>query len=274
MKFVYWNVKQQALVHEVSELIVETNCDIVAFAEMDDSTCDQIHHNLIENMAIDCALIPTPGCDRIKIFTIGQSAQVWLLNQDRYHSLLKVNETGNEFIVGFVHFPSKLHHSLDQLRRVSEKLCLQLVQEETNHSNLKALIMGDFNSDPFESPMVSFTGMGATNGVDCSQRGEVTRDGEKRRLFYNPMWTLYSTYKDRPGSHNYSRLGEDVVSWHFLDQVLIRPELIANFNFDSLKLISRTTNYDYLNRNQKPKLSDHLPLMCELSFTGGAHGTI
>ncbi len=154
-------------------------------------------------------------------------------------------------------FPRKKRiHMSDHIGLIEEKL----------HSIVNSMLIGDFNVDPFEMPMISFSGMSATNGLACSRREEVTRAGEKTKLFYNPMWTLYSPYKDRPGSHRYSRLGEDVVSWHFLDQVIIRPTLIDSFKFESLKLINGTENYNYLNRNQTPYLSDHLPLMCEIVF--------
>ncbi|WP_320153152.1 hypothetical protein [uncultured Tolumonas sp.] len=114
--------------------------------------------------------------------------------------------------------------------------------------------------------MISFYGMGASNGIDCSQRDTITCSGESNRLFYNPMWTLYSSNKDFPGTHKYARTGEDVVSWHFLDQVIIRPSLIEKFSFDSLSIITNTTQYKFTNKNNKPSLSDHLPIKCELAL--------
>ncbi len=264
MKLLFWNINNKSLTNEVAELILESNCDICAFAEMGDETYKGIINNLQESNNIDCYPYPTPGCDRIKIIIAGQVDEISLLNQHKYYSLIKVRKNEHEFILGFVHFPSKFHHSLDELRRASETLCDQIIFEEKMHSIADSIIIGDFNVDPFEMPMVSFSGMGATNGLACSNREEVTRGGEKTRLFYNPMWTLYSLYKDRPGTHRYSRLGEDVVSWHFLDQVVIRPTLIDNFQLESLKMVKGTENYNYLNNNQTPVMSDHLPLSCEL----------
>ena len=72
--------------------------------------------------------------------------------------------------------------------------------------------------------------------------------------------------KERPGTHRYVRLGEDVVSWHFLDQVIIRPSVVDKFKFESLRLCYGTENYSYLNSNHAPTLSDHLPIMCELEY--------
>lgn len=266
MKFLFWNLQNKPLIEEAAELVIESKCDICAFSEISDGTLDNVVKLLFKKYKIECSPYLTPGCDRIKIIIIGRDENISLLNQHKYYSLIKISKNDHNLIAGFVHFPSKLHHSPDELRRASEILRKQLILEENLHAIADSLIMGDFNVDPFEMPMVSFSGMSATNGIDCSRREKVTRGGEDTRLFYNPMWTLYSSYKDRPGGYKYSRLGEDVVSWHFLDQVLIRPTLIDTFMFESLRLINGTENYNYLNTNQAPSLSDHLPLMCEIEY--------
>ncbi|MDA3788991.1 MAG: hypothetical protein PF503_10945 [Desulfobacula sp.] len=266
MKFLFWNMKNRPLVKEVAELIIESKCDICTFSEITDETLDQVTKLLFEKYNIEYYRYPTPGCERVKLIVTGQVEKISLLNQHKYYSLIKICRDNQKLIIGFVHFPSKFHHHPDELRRASEILRNQIFIEEKKHAINDSMVMGDFNVDPFEKPMVSFSGMGATNGIACSRREMVTRSGESNRLFYNPMWTLYSSYKDRPGSHRYNRLGEDVVSWHFLDQVLIRPTLIDKFKFEALMLIKGTKNYNYLNANQSPNLSDHLPLMCEIEY--------
>lgn len=265
MKFLFWNIQKKQLIKEVVELIGESKCDICAFCEISDNTYDQIIITLKE-AGVECSACPTPGCERIKIIIIGNLNQITLLNQHKYYSLIKIHKENTELIVGFVHFPSKREHTLDELRRAAELLSNQVDTEEQRHFTSNSMLMGDFNVDPFEMPMISFSGISATNGWECSRRTKVTRGGEKTKLFYNPMWTLYSCYQERPGSHKYIRSGDDVVSWHFLDQVIIRPTLIDDFKFESLKLIHGTKSYNYLNRNNAPKLSDHLPLICEIEF--------
>ncbi|MBF4349238.1 hypothetical protein EAY19_24650, partial [Vibrio anguillarum] len=94
----------------------------------------------------------------------------------------------------------------------------------------------------------------------------VTSVGESKSLFYNPMWSLYSTMKDKPGGHKYSRLEDDVVSWHMLDQVIMRPSMVEYFDFDELKIVDSTLLGTLVNRNGKPSLSDHLPLVCKFNL--------
>lgn len=264
MKLLFWNTNKRPLVEEIAELISERDCCIYAFAEVSEETIDNVVILLNERYDIACAQYDTPGCERIRLIVRISTTKVSLLNQHKYYSLIKVKISNQFIIVGFVHFPSKYSHSHDEIRRASELLCSNIAIEEERYGIDESIVIGDFNVDPFEMPMISFTGMGATNGIACSKRGVVTRSEERRKLFYNPMWVLYSKNKERPGSFKYSRLGEDVVSWHFLDQVVIRPSLIESFDFESLELIEGSENFNYLNRNMAPALSDHIPLTCQL----------
>jgi len=266
VKILFWNTQKKPLASEITELIAEEDCDIAAFCETDEKTVVdaigalEIQHNRTYLFQT------TPGCDRIKVILKKEINGITLLNQHKYFSLMKLTKPGKELIIGFVHLPSKMHHSLDEIRRASELLNCQIQEEEAAHGINDSLIMGDFNVDPFEMPMISFTGMSATNSIDCMNKDVITRAEESKRLFYNPMWSLYSSHSERPGSHKFRRFGEDVINWHFLDQVIIRPSLINKFDFKALKLIFNTTSFMFTNRNGRPVASDHLPISCEVEF--------
>ncbi|NOQ63685.1 MAG: hypothetical protein GQ582_04170, partial [Methyloprofundus sp.] len=203
----------------------------------------------------------------ITIIVVGD-LNISLLNQDRYFSLVKIKGKNRELIAGFVHFPSKREYGLESLGKFFGDFRRQLVDEEVLYDAQDSIVIGDFNVNPFEQPMISFHSMGATNGQYCSQRN-LTVGNESNSLFYNPMWTLYAAHKERPGGFRYAKTSNNVLAWHFLDQVIIRPSLIECFNFDLLVVIKNTTTFNYLNRNQAPnknKVSDHLPLMCEIEI--------
>ena len=104
MKLLFWNINNKPLINEVAELILESNCDICAFAEMDDETYEEITSTLLENNNIECYPYPTPGCDRIKIIILGQTDEISLLNQHKYYSLIKVRKNEREIILGFVQY--------------------------------------------------------------------------------------------------------------------------------------------------------------------------
>ncbi|WP_214660176.1 hypothetical protein, partial [Vibrio anguillarum] len=210
-------------------------------------------------------LVITPGCDRIKTFRSCEY-EFELSHQGHHFSLLKLNVGDALTICGFVHLPSRRYHSEEQIMAVFRTLYHELSQEEENSRTTRTILVGDFNNNPFDKPMVSFYGMACTNGIDCSKRTHVTSVGESKSLFYNPMWSLYSTMKDKPGGHKYSRLEDDVVSWHMLDQVIMRPSMVEYFDFDELKIVDSTLLGTLVNRNGKPSLSDHLPLVCKFNL--------
>ena len=266
MKILFWNLNNQNLVHETAELVHTEHIDFMAFSETNVEFVEKIINILELNYNKVFYFHETPGCNRIKVVSTLKFNEIMLLNQHKYYSLMLLNGNERPLIIGMVHFPSKRYHSPDEIRRAFEILHTSISHEEEIHGVNDSLIVGDFNVDPFEMPMVSFTGMCATNATDCIARDIVTRAEEGKRLFYNPMWSLYSVFAQRPGTHKYSRFGEDVIRWHFVDQVIIRPSLIDAFKFNSLKLISGTKVHKYTNKNGVPNLSDHLPIACEVEL--------
>lgn len=266
MKILFWNLKQQNLVKETAELVHEENIDFMAFSEASNAFVEELINILKSDYDQVFYFHETPGCDRIKVVTKLKLNEVMLLNQHKYFSLMLIMGNKRPLIVGMVHLPSKRYHEPDEIRRASEILYISILNEEEIHDVNDSLIFGDFNVDPFEMPMVSFTGMCATNHRDCISREIVTRAGEAKRVFYNPMWSLYSAFGQKPGTHKYDRYGEDVICWHFVDQVIIRPSLIDAFKFNSLKVLNGTTGHKYTNKNGLPNLSDHLPITCEVEL--------
>jgi hypothetical protein len=266
VRILFWNIQKKPLVTEVCDVIEESRCTIAGFAEMEENIIDEVIATLDQVYGLKFFRCMNPGCEKIVIIIKDNTYKVSLRNQNKDFSILSFEVGDRSYILGFVHLPSKLHRGMDQMRRACERLRMQVEIEEDELGIAEAILIGDFNLDPFEMAMISFSGLAATNGVACSQRMEITRDGEANRLFYNPMWTLYSEHKLTPGSHRYIRSGEDVVSWHFLDQVIIRPSLIESFSFSSLNLIKKTRKYRLVSDNAIPNLSDHLPLVCQFNF--------
>ena len=266
MKFIFWNINKKPLVDELAELIYESQCDLCVLAESNEEIVEQVILCLNEKYEIECSLFANPGCDRIAFIVIGQ-LEISLLESHYYFSLVKIKGNQKSLIAGFLHFPSQLHtNNLELTGRMCEKVNHKIVRAESHYNIKDSLLMGDFNVNPFDLPMISFRSLGATNGQQCSLRGTISSYGDAKELFYNPMWTLYAKYKERPGSYRYPATANHVLTWHFFDQVIIRPSLIENFNFDALSLVMETKNFNYLNKNKFPELSDNLPLVCEIDI--------
>lgn len=78
------------------------------------------------------------------------------------------------------------------------------------------------------------------------------------------MWGKFGDRQDGPpGTYYYDKSRLSEYFWHMFDQVLIRPELVEQFQNSSLEIISKIGGTDLLDRSGQPNskdLSDHLPI--------------
>jgi len=269
LKLLFWNLQGKKPLDEAAELIHEVDCDIAAFCECSDDFAADVQVQLNALYSKGYRHQETPGCNRIKVLVRDALNSISLLNQHKYFSLMLLKQGAQRLILAFVHMPSKLHSGEDELRSLCEKLTHQISAEEMANDVQDSLVIGDFNVNPFESPIISFSGLLATNSMDCVERDQWTRKGDTKRVFFNPMWSLYAQHLHQPGSHHYRRLTEDVIEWHFLDQVIIRASLISKFSLPDLRLVDSTTRFSFRKKSGKPFVSDHLPISCRLNLAGG-----
>lgn len=118
--------------------------------------------------------------------------------------------------------------------------------------------------NPFERGFVAANGFHAAPTKVLARRGSRVVDGERYSLFYNPMWGKFGDRQDGPpGTYYYDKSRLSEYFWHMFDQVLIRPELVEQFQNSSLEIISKIGGTDLLDRSGQPNskdLSDHLPI--------------
>jgi len=261
MKVVFWNIKKLRPTSHILAIIDALSPDLFCFCEAEDDFLREI-------LSVRGAYqkVEIPGCERVFILTRLRIDYITQLRQGSNYATLMYNDGTSRCLICVVHLGSQQRHSVDEGRRSAERIHQVLVEEEQRHDICETMIIGDFNYSPFETPLLSFSGLCATNSVDCVERSFITRDGERKDLFYNPMWTLYDKYKRRPGTFRYRRPGIDVIMWHFIDQILIRPCLIDRFDFDELQIVSEINDYKFANANGTPIISDHLPLVCQVEL--------
>ena len=92
------------------------------------------------------------------------------------------------------------------------------------------------------------------------------------RTFYNPMWSHYFDPEEKVVSGSYRfPVSKDITRhWNILDQVLVRSDLLENFDESSLKIVRKVSNNNLRTRDlrqpNKNKYSDHFPLTFKLKF--------
>src|SRR5206468_2885631 len=91
-----------------------------------------------------------------------------------------------DFLLGAVHFPSKYAWSEDSQALECTRLAedIRKVEEEVGHQ--RTIVVGDFNMNPFETGVVSATGLHAVMTRDIARRRARIVQGLEYPFFYNP----------------------------------------------------------------------------------------
>lgn len=133
----------------------------------------------------------------------------------------------------------------------------------------KTVVVGDLNANPFDAPMVERKRL---NALSCKALVRKNSKYKGHRTFYNPMWSHYFDPEENvvSGSYRFNASRNVLRHWNILDQVLVRSELLENFDESSLKIVRKVGNNNLRTRDlRKPndkKYSDHFPITFQLKF--------
>ncbi len=173
-----------------------------------------------------------------------------------------------------IHLPSKLRTDNTERQFISRKTIKEIVRLENLCGHKNTVLVGDFNMNPFEDGMVEIDAFNAVMSVDIARKGSRKYSGRVYDYFYNPMWGHFGDIFDSPsGTYFYNASDyKNKYYWNIFDQVLVRPEIIDNFDLNSLKIIESFDNErsrtKLLTRRQSIKIdkSDHLPLYFKIEL--------
>lgn len=165
----------------------------------------------------------------------------------------------------FVHGPSKLHYEEgDQDANTSEiRKFIDATEDKTQ--NMRTVVLGDFNMNPFQKGMVQSTGLHATFDKNVALKETRKIQGKTYKYFYNPMWSFYGELGKGivNGSYYYSSAKPICYYWNIFDQVLVRPILLrSEFDEPSLNIVTSLGSKKLLSKHGiiNKNISDHLPL--------------
>jgi endonuclease/exonuclease/phosphatase family metal-dependent hydrolase len=179
-----------------------------------------------------------------------------------------------EILVAIIHFFDRRNHSEYDQHSLSGELARFLRDAEMVAGHGRTVLVGDFNMNPFDKGMIDAKGFGAmmTRALTRNLKG----DGQDPVLrFYNPMWGRFGdSTVGPPGTFYHRQNAPTNISWHMLDQVLIRPDLIRAFREDSLSILTRVPTgdgeIDLIRENRKHwslAVSDHLPILFQMNLS-------
>jgi len=256
MKFIFWNVKNRLNIEIILEILKHESPGLLFLAEAG----KVLKNEDIERIQkTDYEYLDNPGCDRIRIIK-KKDLKISLSKQSDYYSSLKYENV----VIISVHLPSQMYQHMDGLKRYFRDLRTELDSEFGSSIEKDIVIVGDFNVNPFEKPLIDFDGFSASNSIKLNK--EATHLKTKKALYYNPTWMLYSNAKF-PGTKYFKRPSAsafDILEHHFLDQVIISYSMSQKVIYQKIELLEKTTNYTFFDQvTNSIKISDHLPLIYE-----------
>lgn len=258
MKILYWNIKQNENINYITELLSQELPDLFFLAEINKDILQEskkfndIGYEFFEN----------PGCERITILKkIKLTSNLGL--QSRYYTSIEIPSV--DLIVISVHLPSQMFQHMKALKEFIRDFRSTIDSEYGSSIESRILVIGDFNVNPFEEPMIDFDGFSASNSRRSRSIAKSINNNEKI-LYYNPTWQLYSR-TDFPGTKYFRRpsgSSYDILEHHYLDQVVISQKLRDEIIKERIDVIEITETLSFFNKEKNIiEGSDHLPLLYE-----------
>lgn len=272
LRILFWNIKNRNLHELVANAAASLKLDIVILCEVPSS-----HKDLLKSLKLKDSrfhfskgLVSSIGDDRFYLFSRFDKSLMKLRKEHERFLVFEVNLPAREpFILMALHGPSKASGWTSE--DISAELAayaasLRSIQKESQLR--KAVVVGDFNVNPFESGLIGTNAFHAVMDERLARKGSRLVQKKQYSYFHNPMWRLYGTASDGPmGSIYHSGSRHRELFWHMLDQVIVSAEMLEHFDSDSVRILDRigdTTLTTAAGRPRKQSISDHLPLYFEL----------
>ena len=152
MRILFWNTHNNEDINEVlSELIIENNISIVVLAEYK-ANADKLFA-ILSMQGINMSSYITTGCERINIF--GVLSNVEPATQTHYASMQVINKKD---ILCCIHLPSKIYGNSEAMQEIVTRQIISDIRSlEMKLNTENTIVVGDFNSNPYEPGCVNAT---------------------------------------------------------------------------------------------------------------------
>ena len=257
MKIAFWNIKQNKNLDYVVKLIDSVCPDVLFLAESSPEMVELLQDRY---KTLGPGISSEP---KIYGFIVSKNLKGSLIREYKDRLFLYQLTWQEEFFsLGVVHLPSKLYKSTAaQSEQVAKYVReIRMFEEELQHKN--TILIGDFNMNPFEPGMVLASLFNSVCSPAIALKQKRTIDGEDYDYFFNPSWKNYAGVgNDVYGTYYYHACGTDEFHWNNLDQVLIRPSILQQYDPEFF-VLHDVLEFDLRKRNNG--ISDHYPILLEL----------
>ncbi len=202
MKYIFWNTNRKIDINSYIEKIIEAY--VPDFFGMAEYVADgKSLENELKKKGLNYVYIPKIG-SRLDMLYKGDLNDVIHCSESEYYTIKIIPYERKRQIISVVHFPSKMYLDESGNAEIMHYM-LQDIQEIKDKKKIKGVvILGDFNMNPFEAPMIEATALQAISSSEIVvQRKKRTYRSREREFFYNPMWNFLGDEKKPIGSFYY-----------------------------------------------------------------------
>ncbi len=269
LTILFWNLRKGNLAEVVATLAIENQVDILVLAE-NKLRPDELLPLLNPDLGCPFYFAPSPVQEEAKIDIYCAFAPEFLparldLPRATVRSVRLPGRT--EFLLCGVHLQSKMYsEDLDQAM-AARQLNEELRELEAKDGHSKTVVVGDLNMHPFDSGLTAANCFNAVMTRNIAEGRQREHAGAQHPFFFNPMWGLFGDGRAGPGGTLYYPPNKQPsIYWHMFDQVLVRPDLLPNFQQAGLRILTDYSGGRLVGKNGRPSVSDHLPILFTLDL--------
>ena len=147
LNLLFWNLGLKNNPELIRDCIEYTDADIALFAEW--GQLDTVALSAI--LPDDYCILPTMFDDAKILAVIKSSIELITFQEQTRYVVYSLSHYGKQYVVAGIHLQDKHSHPYDVARRVTaQELLKDVRQERANLSGAEAIIIGDFNVEPYD----------------------------------------------------------------------------------------------------------------------------
>jgi hypothetical protein len=267
--FCFWNLNEKPIQDLIGNICQENSVDVLILAECIIPYADLLNAiNNNQSVKYEVTFSPLP---RLLILTSLPHGSIKPVYDAGNISIRRVvPPIGLDITLVAAHLSSKLYQDSNDQALTATRLARLIEEVEGKIGHTRTIVIGDLNMNPFEAGVAGAEALHGVMSRDVARRGSRIIEGEERRFFYNPMWGRFGeTPPGPPGTYFNNASRQINFFWNMFDQVLLRPELLDNFQEEDVEIITRAGTTTLVTSGGLPNrsvASDHLPILFRLSL--------
>jgi hypothetical protein len=179
-----------------------------------------------------------------------------------------------EIILGSLHLASGLHLERTERKTGAGPLARAVREAQHEFGHARAVVVGDFNLNPYEDGMIFSDGFGAMTTKSLVKKYALYH-GDRYSRFYNPIWSRMGreATEGPPGTYYWESRRDLNIYWNFIDQVLVGHDLLDHFPDHRFRILTAIPGAEgshslirETERHWNIEVSDHLPILFDLDL--------